>query len=96
MDSNCEQLQEISVLNTFTNNMLVLGGLTNDRRTVFKFCEPAGTARDLLFKGLVDGTYKKAFLIEEFEYRSMCFSLDGCTRRAPARSLFSKPDRTPQ
>lgn len=58
----------------------MLGGLTNDRHTVFKFSEPAGTTRDFLFKGLLDGTYKKAFLIEEFEYRSMCFSLDGCTQ----------------
>jgi spermidine synthase len=67
-------------LNKFVNKLLVLGGLTNDRHTVFKFCEPAGTARDRLFSGLLDGTYKKAFLIEEFEYRSMCFALDGCTQ----------------
>src|ERR1700720_4718175 len=64
----------------FANKLLVLGGLTNDRHTVFKFCEPAGTARNTLFNGLLDGTYKKAFLIEEFEYRSMCFALDGCTQ----------------
>jgi spermidine synthase len=80
MDSNSQELQEHSVLNNFTNNLIALGGLTDDPRTVFKFCEPAGTARDLLFKGLLDGTYKKAFLIEEFEYRSMCFALDGCTQ----------------
>jgi hypothetical protein len=80
MDSNRQELQEHSVLNNFANELLVLGGLTNDRHTVFKFCEPAGTARDLLFNGLLDGTYKKAFLIEEFEYRSMCFALDGCTQ----------------
>jgi spermidine synthase len=80
MDSNWQELQEHGVLNRFANKLLVLGGLTNDRRTVFKFCEPAGTARDLLFRGLLDGTYKKAFLIEEFEYRSMCFALDGCTQ----------------
>jgi spermidine synthase len=80
MDSNRQELQEHSVLNNFANKLLVLGGLTNDRHTVFKFCEPAGTARDLLFNGLLDGTYKKAFLIEEFEYRSMCFALDGCTQ----------------
>ena len=67
-------------MNKFANNLIVLGGLTNDPRTVFKFCEPDGTARDLLFKGLLDGSYKKAFLIEEFEYRSMCFALDGCTQ----------------
>lgn len=62
------------------SNLLVLGGLTNDPHTVFKFCEPAGTARDFLFNGLLDGTYKKPFLIEEFAYRSMCFTLDGCTQ----------------
>ena len=58
-------------MNQFANNLLVLAGLTNDPRTVFKFSEPAGTARDLLFNGLLAGTYKKAFLIEEFEYRSI-------------------------
>jgi spermidine synthase len=67
-------------MNEAANKLLILGGLTNDRHTVFKFCEPAGTARDFLFKGLLDGTYKKAFLVEEFEYRSMCFALDGCTQ----------------
>jgi spermidine synthase len=77
MDSNW---QERSPLNQFANNLLVLGGLTNDRHTVFKFSEPAGTARDILFNGLLAGTYKKAFLVEEFEYRSMCFALDGCTQ----------------
>jgi hypothetical protein len=56
-------------LNEFTNKLLVLGGLASNRHTVFKFCEPAGTARDLLFNRLLKGTYKKAFLIEEFEYR---------------------------
>ena len=67
-------------MNQFANNLLVLAGLTNDPHTVLKFSEPAGTARDLLFNGLLAGTYKKAFLIEEFEYRSMCFALDGCTQ----------------
>src|ERR1700729_4146130 len=65
-------------MNQFVNNLLVLDGLSNDRHTVFKFCEPAGTARDLLLNGLMGGTHKKAFLIEEFKYRSMCFALDGC------------------
>jgi hypothetical protein len=60
MDSNSQELQEHGVLNNFTNNLIALGGLTDDPRTVFKFCEPAGTARDLLFKGLLDGTYKKS------------------------------------
>jgi spermidine synthase len=79
MDSNRQELQEHGALK-FANNLLVLGGITNDRHTVFKFSEPAGTQRDLLFNGLLDGTYKKAFLIEELEYRSMCFALDGCTQ----------------
>jgi spermidine synthase len=80
VDSNCQELQEHSALNKFANKLLVLGGLTSDQNTVFKFCEPADTARDLLFNGLVNGSYKKAFLIEESEYRSMCFALDGCTQ----------------
>jgi spermidine synthase len=80
VDSNWQELQEHSAVNTFASKLLVLGGLTNDEHTVFKFCEPADTARDLLFNGLLDGSYKKAFLIEESEYRSMCFALDGCTQ----------------
>jgi spermidine synthase len=80
VDSNRQELQEHGALNQFANNLLVLAGITNDRDTVFKFCEPAGTARHLLFNSLLDGTYKKAFLIEELKYRSMCFALDGCTQ----------------
>jgi spermidine synthase len=80
LDSNWQELQEYSALKKLAHKLLVLGGLTNDPHTVFKFSEPAGTARDLLFKGLLAGTYTKAFLIEEFEYRSMCFALDGCTQ----------------
>jgi spermidine synthase len=80
MRSNRPELQEHGALNQLANNLLVLGGLTNDPHTVFKFSEPPGTARNLLFNGLLAGTYKKAFLIEEFEYRSMCFALDGCTQ----------------
>jgi spermidine synthase len=63
-----------------TNKLLVLGGLTSDRNTLFKFCEPPGTPREALFHGLTNGTYKKPFLVEEFEYRSLCFALDGCTQ----------------
>jgi spermidine synthase len=70
MDSNRQEPQEHSALNQFANNLLVLGGLTNDRRTVFKFCEPADTARDL-FKGLVDGSYKKA--VNEYTRKMMGF-----------------------
>ncbi len=62
------------------DKLLVLAELHNNRRTVFKFCEPAGTSRDLLFNRILNGTYTKPFLVEEFEHRSMCFSLDGCTQ----------------
>ncbi len=60
--------------------MLVFAGLTNDRSTVLKFCEPAGTKGDLLVKRVLDGTYTKPFLVDEPAYRSLCFSLDGCTQ----------------
>jgi spermidine synthase len=60
-----------------TNPLLVLGGLTNGRNTLLKFCEPPGTPREVLFDGLRNGSYTKAFLVEEFEYRSLCFALDG-------------------
>ena len=72
--------QEQILLTKQLNKMLVVGGLTNDRHTVFKFNEPEGTPRKALFDGLRDGSYTKAFLIEEFEYRSLCFALDGSTQ----------------
>lgn len=67
-------------MNKRITSLLVLGGLTNDRHTVFKFSEPAGTPRETLFNGLKNGSYTKAFLIEELEFRSLCFALDGCTQ----------------
>jgi spermidine synthase len=67
-------------MSTRVNKLLTLGGLAENRHTMFKFWEPAGTSRDLLFDQLLDGTYKKPFLIEEYEYRSMCFALDGNTQ----------------
>jgi spermidine synthase len=63
-----------------TNTLLAVGGLTNNRHAVLKFNEPAGTSREALFNGLQDGTYTKAFLVDEFDYRSLCFALDGCTQ----------------
>jgi spermidine synthase len=63
-----------------TNKLVVHRGLTDNRHTVFKFCEPATTPRAVLFNGLKDGSYKKPFLIEEFSYRSLCFALNGCTQ----------------
>jgi spermidine synthase len=68
------------LVSKIANKLLVLGGLTSCRNTLFKFCEPPGTPRETLFDGLLNGTYKKAFLVEEFEYRSLCFALDGCTQ----------------
>src|ERR1700722_20729881 len=67
-------------MGSLTKKLLVLRGLTDNRHTVLKFSEPAGTPRAVLFGSLLDGTYNKAFLIEEFEYLSMCFGLDGSTQ----------------
>jgi spermidine synthase len=64
----------------FTQRLLVLGGITSDQNTVLKFCEPMGTSHDALVKELLNGTYRKPFLIEDREYRSLCFALDGCTQ----------------
>jgi spermidine synthase len=80
MDSNRSKLQDYSAMNGVANELLVLAGITHDRGTVFKFCEPADAARDPVLRRLFDGSYKKAFLIEEPEYRSLCFALDGCTQ----------------
>jgi spermidine synthase len=67
-------------MSNFTQRLLVVAGMTSDENTVLKFCEPRGTTRDTLFKGLLKGTYRKPFLIEDREYRAMCFALDGCTQ----------------
>jgi spermidine synthase len=67
-------------MSNITKKLLILAGLTSDRNTVLKFCEPAGSSRDVLFKGLLDGSYSKPFLIEDREYRTMCFALDGCAQ----------------
>lgn len=67
-------------MSNFTERLLVLAGMTSDENTVLKFCEPSGTSRDSLYKGLLKGTYRKPFLIEDREYRAMCFALDGCTQ----------------
>src|ERR1700721_1424527 len=67
-------------MDRLTKKLLVLRGLTDNRHTVLKFSEPAGTPRAVLFGSLLDGTYNKAFLIEAFEYLSMCFGLDGSTQ----------------
>jgi spermidine synthase len=68
------------VMSSFTQRLLVLAGMTSDEDTVLKFCEPRGTSRQTLFSGLLKGTYRKPFLIEDPEYLAMCFTLDGCTQ----------------
>ena len=67
-------------MGSLTKKLLVLRGLTDNRHTVLKFSEPAGAPRAVLFGSLLDGIYNRAFLIEEFEYLSMCFGLDGSKR----------------
>src|ERR1700722_11726256 len=67
-------------MSNITQRLLVLAGMTSDRNTVLKFCEPKGTSRDTLFNRLLNGTYRKPFLIEDLEHRAMCFALDGCTQ----------------
>jgi hypothetical protein len=49
-------LQEHGPLSKLVNKLLVPGGLINNRHTMFKFCEPAGTPRDALFNGLLVGS----------------------------------------
>jgi|SRR5277367_1443708 len=41
---------------------------------------PKGTPRGALFGGLLNGTYRKPFLVEDRNYRAMCFTLDGDTQ----------------
>lgn len=67
-------------MSNVTQRLLVLSGMTSDRNTVLKFCEPKGISRDTLIDRLLKGTYRKPFLVEDLEYRSLCFALDGCTQ----------------
>jgi hypothetical protein len=40
-------------MSNITQRLLVLPGMTSDRNTVLKFCEPKGTSRDTLFNRLL-------------------------------------------
>jgi spermidine synthase len=80
MGSNHPERQKHRAVSERSNKLVVHRGFTDNRHTVFKFCEPATTPRAVLFNGLKDGSYKKPFLIEELSYRSLCFALDGCTQ----------------
>src|SRR5258708_15243920 len=65
-------------------------GNTKERRFIFRgpsssaallrFREPTQTAADVLFGRIVDGSYDKPFLVEDLEFRAMCFALDGSTQ----------------
>jgi spermidine synthase len=48
--------------------------------TLLRFREPTETAADVLFGRIVDGSYDKPFLVEDLEFRAMCFALDGSTQ----------------
>ena len=61
-------------------DLLSLGGVTTDQNVVLKFREAVGTSRLLLYDRVLNGSYGKPFLIEDLEYRTLCFTLDGCTQ----------------
>src|SRR5260370_27842028 len=47
---------------------------------LLRFREPNETAADVLFGRIADGSYDKPFLVEDLEFRAMCFALDGSTQ----------------
>lgn len=61
-------------------DLLTIGGVTTDRNVVLKFREPAGASRLVLYDRVLRGSYGKPFLVEDLEYRTMCFTLDGSTQ----------------
>ncbi len=63
-------------MSSYTERLVIFGGLTSNRNTVFKFIQPPGVSRDTLIKSLLDGSYRKAFLIDDQKYRTLCFALD--------------------
>jgi len=67
-------------VSSYTQKLLILAGLTSNRDLLFKFIQPRGLSHDTLIKSLLDGTYRKPFLIEDLQYRALCFAMDGCTQ----------------
>lgn len=55
-------------------------GLSSRGDTLMRFREPNETVTDVLFGRIVDGTYDKPFVVEDLEFRAMCFALDGSTQ----------------
>src|SRR5450631_264933 len=58
----------------------IFRGLSSNGDTLLRFREPTETVPDVLFERIVDGSYDKPFLVEDLEYRAMCFALDGSTQ----------------
>ncbi len=50
---------------------------SSDGDTLLRFREPKETVPDVLFGRVVEGTYDKPFVVEDREFRAMCFALDG-------------------
>jgi spermidine synthase len=58
----------------------IFPGLTPSGDTLLRFREPSETVPDVLFARIVSGSYDKPFLVEDREFRAMCFALDGSTQ----------------
>jgi spermidine synthase len=58
----------------------IVPGLSSSGDTLLRFREPSETVPDVLFGRIRDGTYDKPFLVEDLEFRAMCFALDGSTQ----------------
>lgn len=58
-------------------DLLSLGGLTNDAGTLVRVLEPTAAASAALCQRLMQGTYDKPFLVEDGKHRAMCFTIDG-------------------
>jgi Spermine/spermidine synthase domain len=54
--------------------------LSTSGDTVLRIREPTEMVPDVLFGRILDGIYGKPFLVEDLEFRAMCFSLDGSTQ----------------
>jgi spermidine synthase len=59
---------------------LIFHGPSADGDTLLRFREPRNSIPDKLFARLVDGSYGKPFMVEDREFRAMCFALDGSTQ----------------
>ena len=58
----------------------IFRGLTSSGDMLLRFREPTETIPDVLFGRIMDGSYNKPFVVEDLEFRTMCFTLDGSTQ----------------